>query len=199
MRGEPHENRDGSRASGMGRGVKGFWNKILQHPGDGCWEWQGYLDKDGYGKFTTVVEGRSRTFRPHRLLYEWTHRIKLGALILMHACDNRKCVRPEHLRAGTQAQNIADMIAKGRKGEAPDNRGELSPCAILREDDVREIRAYRGIYGAIPLLAKLYGTSREAICGVLYGKSWRHVVGAVHDPMPIEKLRELVVQRSRAA
>ena len=196
----PHVNRDGSRASGLGSGghCRGFFSKILQHPGDGCWEWQGYLDKDGYGKLCTLIDGRRRTIRPHRWLWEQTTGLKLGDRILMHTCDNRRCVRPDHLRPGTQTENMADMDTKGRRGTPPDNRGELSPRAILTEDAVREIRAYRGVYGAIPLLAKLHGTSREAICGVMYGKSWRHVVGRAHDPLPIRLLRELVSQREAA-
>lgn len=193
----PHINRDGSRSSGIGAGghARDFWAKVRKLDGDdACWEWLGYLDKDGYGKLCTFVDGRAASFRAHRYAYAQEH--GTAPPLLMHVCDNRKCVRPSHLRPGTQADNIADMIAKGRKGEAPDNRGELSGRAILTEEAVHAIRGYRGIYGAIPLLATLYNASRSAICGAMYGRSWRHLLGRHEVPMPLALLRELVRQRA---
>jgi hypothetical protein len=71
-----------------------------------CWEWQGYVDKLGYGRL-----GKKRA---HRMSYE-KHKGPIPAgLMVCHSCDNRKCINPEHLWIGTQTDNMRDMAAKGR-------------------------------------------------------------------------------------
>lgn len=89
----------------------------------------------------------------------------------MHKCDNRKCVNPAHLVPGTAKENTHDMLNKGR-GKWVHKHGEDSNFAILKEDDVREIRASkeRGID-----LAKRFGVSPTAICDIRRGRSWKHV------------------------
>lgn len=201
---QQHASRIGGTSSGFGRGSKGFWNKVRivgESPG-ACWEWLGYLDKDGYGKFVTTraLDGskypRPRTLRPHRALYEFDTGEALGAgVVLMHFCDNARCVNPEHVRPGTQADNMRDMDAKGRRGVPPDNRGELSPTAILTADNVREMRAYRGIYGAAPLLARLFGVSVHTAHQVLEGRTWKHITGRYEEPLPLRLLADLIEQR----
>lgn len=78
---------------------------------DGCWEWTGSLNSGGYG--TVGRQGLTgRTL--HRLAWEMAYGpIPDGAQVL-HRCDNRKCCRPDHLFLGTAADNIYDMIEKGR-------------------------------------------------------------------------------------
>lgn len=81
-----------------------------------CWEWALSKDRVGYGRLK-VQEGSRSLFRhtsAHRYAYEiWVGPIPDGACVL-HRCDNRACINPEHLFLGTQQDNMRDMHAKGR-------------------------------------------------------------------------------------
>lgn len=75
----------------------------------GCWEWTGSLSS-GYGQVTY----QGRHCRVHRLVYSQAiGEIKHGFMVLHH-CDNKLCVNPEHLYQGTCKDNVADMHKRGR-------------------------------------------------------------------------------------
>jgi len=78
---------------------------------DSCWLWTSSTDRDGYGQFAIVP---SEKYQAHRFAYQlYVGPIPAGKVV-MHTCDVRCCVNPDHLRVGTQADNMADMNAKGR-------------------------------------------------------------------------------------
>lgn len=76
----------------------------------GCWLWTGYLTKKGYGELT--FEGKS--WRAHRLSYKAFKGPIPDGFLVMHGCDVRCCVNPDHLGLGTAADNSEDMKRKGR-------------------------------------------------------------------------------------
>lgn len=80
-----------------------------------CWEWQGSRTYDGYGH----VSVGGKLFLAHRVLYVVYKGEIPSGLVLLHSCDNRKCVSPHHLRVGTQAENLQDMHNKGRWRRKP--------------------------------------------------------------------------------
>lgn len=85
-----------------------FWRKVDINPYH-CWEWQA-ATKKGYGAFNL----NGRNVSAHRLSYE----LSVGPIpegqILRHTCDNRPCVRPDHLIPGTHKDNTQDMLDRGR-------------------------------------------------------------------------------------
>lgn len=80
---------------------------------DGCWEWTGARNEDGYGRLYTAGEN----WFTHR--YSWVlHNGPIpDGLWVLHHCDNPPCIRPDHLFLGTAATNVADMVAKDRQSK----------------------------------------------------------------------------------
>lgn len=94
-----------------------FWAKVGMQPKDQCWPWRGSRAKRyGYGELS-VRRNNIRTGPPgkaHRISYELHFGPIAPGLKVLHTCDEPACVNPAHLKLGTQLDNIADMVAKGR-------------------------------------------------------------------------------------
>ena len=135
-----------------------------------CWVFQGCEYSKGYGGMRIFVDGKYRTIATHRLSYI-LFRGDPGKLFVCHTCDNRKCVNPDHLWLGTNAQNMSDKISKGRMP-----LGEDAPMAKLTKAQVLKIRSMyaSGEWFQKELAAKFHVT-RENIGAITRRISWAHL------------------------
>lgn len=136
-------------------------------PPDRCWDWQGVIAAVGYGQ---VVIAR-RSVYAHRLSFELANGRKLqkGEQI-RHACDNRRCVNPAHLGAGSFYDNMQDAYERNRFKHTENHWN-----AKLTTDDVRDIRRLvaSGLYHH--QVAEQFGITRSAVTNIVNRKAWRQV------------------------
>ena len=88
-----------------------LWGRVDRSAGpDGCWPWLGCLNRTGYGQ---IADEEGALQLTHRVALSLSLGRPLTAFALHH-CDNPPCCNPAHLYEGTQADNIRDMVARGR-------------------------------------------------------------------------------------
>lgn len=145
---------------------KWFWNRLgdvfwkhVDRTGD-CWVWTGHKNKWGYGQITVM----KKSFGSHRVSWEMQHGAIPEGLEILHSCDNPACVRPDHLFAGTQSENISDSVAKGRQ---IGNRK-------LTIEQVKEIRLLR-LTATSTEIASKYGVGRNTIEQIWSGETWKNI------------------------
>lgn len=88
-----------------------FWGRVIKGDSDDCWLFSGSGTPNGYGRLRDERRGSTLA---HRFSWEIHFGPVPEGMNVLHRCDVRRCVRPDHLFLGTQADNMADMVAKGR-------------------------------------------------------------------------------------
>ncbi|KKL71819.1 hypothetical protein LCGC14_2091100 [marine sediment metagenome] len=143
-----------------------FWKKVDKS--DDCWNWQAST-RMGYGAFK--IDGA--VWEAHRLVWLFQHGGIAAGNYVCHICDNRRCVRPDHLFLGTAKDNHADMVQKGRQIII---RGEEQGNTVLSNAIVREIwRIRRSMGWGSRRIGRVLDVSHAAVEAVLSGRSWKHV------------------------
>ncbi len=143
----------------------GFW-RLVDKTGE-CWIFTGVKDNYGYG---SLFLGNRRV-RAHRLSYMLVHGAIPDGLSIMHVCDVRDCVRPDHLKAGTHQENMRDMQRKGRN-----RSGNSVTNPKLTEEQVIEIRRrYKAGGVTQAALASEYGMHPLSICNIVNRISWKRL------------------------
>jgi len=132
-----------------------------------CWEWTGGRN-DGYGCMKIVK---------NELTHRISWRIKFGeiqdGMCVLHKCDNRICVNPEHLFLGTNADNVRDRTLKGRSNRPKSFNNQefkLNPEKVIK---IRKIRESTDLtYNEI---AKLFNVSGHTIFSICKRHVWANV------------------------
>lgn len=143
-----------------------FWAKVDKAGPDECWNWTAGRCRKGYGWFSLW----GRAIRSHRVSYLIARGSIPDGMQVLHTCDVPACVNPAHLWVGTNADNRADMVAKGRA-----SRGAKHCCAKLTEVDIPVIRARLAAGEPQRAIAADYGLHQVAISLIKTGANWAHV------------------------
>jgi hypothetical protein len=149
--------------------VERFWSKVRK--GEGCWEFVGRSGKRTGGRggnYASFGYG-GRIVDAHRVSWMLERGEIPAGMCVCHRCDNRRCVRPDHLFLGTYADNMRDMVEKGRASKA--NRGSGNGMAKLDMEQVYALRAARDP-GESARLAQEFGVSLDTARAILQRKTW---------------------------
>jgi hypothetical protein len=131
-----------------------------------CWLWRGPLDRDGYGR--AKIHGRMQ--RVGRFVWTTVNSRDPGALLVLHTCDVRACIRPSHLYLGTPHDNNQDCLRRKRTPT-----GSYHPAARLTDASVAEIREVYARGGVSQqALADAHGVSQHVVSKIVNFKRWRH-------------------------
>jgi hypothetical protein len=142
-----------------------FSDCYIPEPNSGCWLWIGATDRDGYGVTFPNIPAHRESYERH------ISEIPEGMHVL-HKCDTRSCVNPTHFFLGTNAENMADKVKKGRQA-----RGSKNGASRLTEAQVEAIK--RDDRPLTPI-AKEYGVTIRIISLIRRHELWNHMP----DPDP---------------
>jgi hypothetical protein len=141
-----------------------FWRYVDK--GGSCWLWNGPRTHKGYGALQVEIAGLTY-YRAHRVSWAIHNGEIPDDLHVLHKCNNPWCVNPEHLRLGTNAENVEDRKRDGRQITGERNgRAKLTPELVrrIRQDDRPQTE-----------WAEELGVHPTTIGNIRAGKKWRHV------------------------
>jgi len=153
----------------IARLAKSLLTRTKYEPVKGCWLWTGMRKNYGYG----VVRICGRLYRVHRLAAMlWLDFDYFSEELIIHSCDVTNCINPSHIRAGSPADNNADMGLRGRRGRL---RGTAHPMAKLADEDIRTIRLKAAAGQNQRDLAREYSVTQSNIGRIVRKENWKHL------------------------
>lgn len=160
----------------------------------GCIEWTGRLTTSGYGHLSSGFGDDRKQRSSHVVSWEIANKQSAEGFVVMHKCDNRKCINPDHLMRGTQADNVLDMRSKGRNSNCTKcggfigltskhelkcnpsrNQGSKCKTSKLNEEKVKQIHSLLGQGIKQRDIAISYKIDPSIISDIHRRKRWNHV------------------------
>lgn len=145
-----------------------IFDNVMTVPESGCWIWMRALNRSGYGQLTYL----KKHMEAHRA--SWiAHRGEIpNGVGVLHRCNIRSCVNPDHLYLGGQKENVADAISAGTFRCPPALPGSLHPLAKLIEKQARRIK-----YGgeSASKVAGALGVKVQSVYAIRSGRQWKHI------------------------
>lgn len=166
-----------------------FTKKFLMDTKTGCWNWTASTINSGYGVIGT---GPHKVETAHRVSWRIYRGPIPNDLWVLHKCDNRRCVNPDHLYLGTIRDNAQDVMRRGkpycfhlrshitpevdarRKAALPRGAAHHRSGAVLSAEEVCAIRAAHGSQRAI---ASQFGITQQNVSKIRRGETWGHLNG----------------------
>lgn len=125
---------------------------------NGCWIWQGRLDKDGYPRMNALcIGGKRKPVSVHKYNYEYKYGKVAAGLVIDHTCLNILCVNPDHMEAITQTENV--------------RRGKATELSIDIARDIRKLYS-DGEYKQYDI-AKIYNIHPARVSDIINNRKWR--------------------------
>ena len=115
------------------------FNKKYTVADNGCWQWTGWKNHDGYGFFRYFEK---KDIQAHRFSAKHLAGLDIDGQVVCHSCDNPSCVNPNHLFTGSQADNIKDAISKGRHKTPAESKKVQTPLGQF-DSQAAAARAYK--------------------------------------------------------
>ncbi len=137
-----------------------FWSKV-DKPGD-CWNWTAYTAGNGYGSLFFGTKKNPKPRSAHVVSYEIHNGPIPAGMNVLHTCDNRRCVNPDHLFLGTQSDNLIDALKKGR-----------APGMKLCEADVELILSLGD--KTLKEIADWFDISISQVWNIRNKKQWKYI------------------------
>jgi len=133
--------------------ISRFWDKVEISNPDKCWNWHGAINKTtGYG----YLSYNAKHISAHKLAYILTNGAVAQGVYVLHNCDNPRCCNPNHLRSGTQQENVADRESRKR------SKCRVASPAFYKARNREIVSEYKTTADA-PVLAKKYGINPQRI------------------------------------
>ena len=129
---------------------------------NGCWEFTGGHDSWGYG----AIYHEGRQLGAHKA--SWiAHKGEVGNSHVLHTCDNRSCINPDHLYLGSHQDNMKDRDLRGR---------QFSGLTRLSEEEVREIKNFLGTTSrTLEDIGRQFNVTKHTIFDIKRERTWSHV------------------------
>lgn len=137
----------------------------------GCYELKQHTNSSGYGNIGIYGQEQRKNLKIHRAIFEFLSESRIPEnSVVMHKCDNPRCINMKHLSLGTAKENMQDMAKKGRSGKIKGQRRRK-----LAEWQVIEIKGLLANGVPYSQISKIYNVSIGAISCIKNGRNWKHV------------------------